>query len=408
LISDKFKATVRRRALVIDSDPAMTMRRRDFLATAATAGLAPALLSATQQTNDSSEAGFVRLFDGKSLDGWSVADGPESAFYVKDDAIVAHESSGFPTWLRSAKQYENFEFRGEFFVQGWMNSGIYLHAPEHGRNIWCGMKINIFHQVDRTPAVESMGSVFPIVPPRVVNVKNKGEWNTFRIVMDWPRLQVWTNDEVIHDLDVETVPDLRHRLRSGYMGFESLSYPIRFRNLRVRELPSKISWTPLYEGPEDLAKWHVFDGKPIFQALGGVLHGDGDGHFATNDTFRDFEMQMYVRHVRHHNGGVVFGGPGQGAPGRRYEIQLHDVEGAHYPTGSLYSVKRGSYPRIEPEQWWVFQLRVKDSTCLVRVNGDTVLEHDGLEPNRPAGPIALQAHDTGRWTEYKHVLVRRI
>lgn len=378
------------------------MRRREFLASAA---LVPVFLNASQSRD---ETGFVRLFDGTSLDGWVVADGPESAFYVNEEAIVAHESAGFPTWLRSARQYENFDFRGEFFVKGWMNSGIYLHAPEHGRNIWCGMKINIFQQVDETPAPESMGSIFPLVPPRKVNVKNKGEWNTFRIVMDWPRLQVWTNEELIQDLDVETVPDLRYRLRTGYLGLESLSYPIRFRALRVRELPSKISWTPLYEGPDDLAKWHIFDGKPIFQALGGVLHGDGDGHFATNDTFRNFELQMYVRHVRHHNGGVMFGGPGRGLPGRRYEIQLHDVEGAHYPTGSLYSVKRAApYPRIEPEQWWLFQLRVKDATCLVRVNGDTVLEYDRLE-NVNAGPIALQAHDAGRWTEYKHILVRAI
>jgi hypothetical protein len=353
------------------------------------------------------EAGFVRLFDGASLDGWSVADGPASAFYVHDGAIVVHPSAGFPTWLRSARQYENYELRGEFFVQGWMNSGIYLHAPEHGRNIWCGMKINIFHQVDTTPAPESMGSVFPLVPPLKVNVKNKGQWNTFRILMDWPRLRVWTNDEVIQDLDVETVPELRHRLRSGYLGLESLSYPIRFRGLRVRELPSKISWTPLYETAQDLAKWRILDGKPVFEALGGVLHGDGDGHFGTNETFRDFELQMYVRHVRHHNAGVLFGGPGQGSPGRRYEIQLHDVEGAHYPTGSLYSFKRAVYPRIEPEQWWLFQLRVKDTTCTVRVNGDTVLEYDGLELPT-AGPIALQAHSGGRWTQYKHIHVRRI
>ena len=103
----------------------------------------------------------------------------------------------------------------------------------------------------------------------------------------------------------------------------------------------------------------------------------------------------------------MFGGPGEGVPGRRYEIQLHDVEGAHYPTGSLYGFKRAMYPRIEPEQWWLFQLRVKDTTCLVRVNGDTVLEYDGLELPA-AGPIALQAHDPGRWTEYKHIHVRRI
>src|SRR5688500_16334637 len=135
------------------------MKRREFLASAA---FAPGLWTLRQ---DQDEAGFVRLFNGTSLDGWSVADGPESAFYVDDGAIVVHPSAGFPAWLRSARQYENFDFRGEFFVQGWTNSGIYLHAPEHGRNIWCGMKINIFHQVDAKPAPESMGSIFPLVPP---------------------------------------------------------------------------------------------------------------------------------------------------------------------------------------------------------------------------------------------------
>jgi 3-keto-disaccharide hydrolase len=171
-------------------------------------------------------------------------------------------------------------------------------------------------------------------------------------------------------------------------------------------LPSKISWTPLYEKAEDLTKWRILNGKPIFQALGAVLHGDGDGHFATVEAFRDFELQMYVRHVRHHNGGVMFGGPGGGL-GRRYEIQLMDVEAAHYATGSLYGIKRALYPRIEPEQWWLFQLRVKDATCLVRINGDTVLEYDRLELPAP-GPIALQAHGPGLWTEYKHIHVRRI
>jgi hypothetical protein len=376
------------------------MKRRDFLAASA----APVLFGMPQSAD---ESGFVELFDGRSLDKWSVQDGPEAAFYVNDGAIVVHESAGFPTWLRSARQYENFDFRGEFFVKGWINSGIYLHAPEHGRNIWCGMKINIFHQVDEKPAPESMGSIFPLVPPLKVNVKNKGEWNTFRILTDWPRLRVWTNGEPVHDLDLETVPELRHRLRSGYLGLESLSYPIRFRNLRVRELPSKIAWMLAYETAPDFAKWHISEGKPVFQALGGVLHSDGVGHFATNEKFRDFELQMYVRHAWHHNGGVLFRTAGQGSRGRHYEIQLHDVEGAHYPTGSLYTYKRALYPHIEPGQWWLLQLRVKDNTCLVRINGETVLEYDRLE-NLEEGPIELQAHDAGRWTEYKHILIRRI
>jgi hypothetical protein len=377
------------------------MNRRDLLA----ATLATPVLFATPQTT--AEPGFKSLFDGRSLAGWSVQDGPEAAFYVADGAIVAHESAGYPTWLRSERQYENFEFLGEFFVNGWMNSGIYLHAPEHGRNMWCGMKINIFHQVDEHPAVESMGSIFPVVAPLKVNVKNKGEWNTIRIVMDWPMLRVWTNNELIQDVNVETIPELRHRLRSGYLGLESLSYPIRFRNLRIRELPSKVTWSPLYQSQEDFSKWHDSEGKPAFAALGGILASNGVGHFATNERFRDFELQMYVRHVLHHNGGVLFRTEGKGSSGRHYEIQLHDVEGAHYPTGSLYSVKRASYPRIEAGQWWLLQMRVKDAACLVRINGETVMEYDRLD-NLEAGPIELQAHDAGRWTEYKHILVRRI
>jgi hypothetical protein len=376
------------------------MRRRDFLATASST---PALFAAQA----AAETGFLSLFDGRSLANWSVADGPESAFYVNDGAIVVHPSAGYPTWLRSARQYENFDFRGEFFVKPWCNSGIYLHAPEHGRNMYCGMKINIFHQVDEKPAPESMGSIFPLVAPSKVNVKNKSEWNTFRILMEWPRLQVWTNGEQVQDLDVETVPELGHRLRAGYLGLESLSYPIRFRGLRVRELPSKLVWTPLYNSAADLAKWHVSDGKPLFEGLGPVLHSDGLGHFATNEKYRDFELQMYVRHAWHHNGGVLFRTSGEGSRGRHYEIQLHDVEGAHYPTGSLYTLKRALYPRIEPDKWWLLQMGVKDNRCWVRINGETVMEYARLE-NLEEGPIELQAHDAGRYTQYKQILVRRI
>src|SRR5947207_6344553 len=134
------------------------MKRREFLA----AGVAPVLFGMPQSSD---ESGFTALFDGRSLENWSVQDGPEAAFYVNDGAIVVHESSGFPTWLRSAKQYENFDFRGEFFIKGWMDSGIYFHAPEHGRPMCNGMQLHIFQQPDATPNPQSMGAIFPVVAP---------------------------------------------------------------------------------------------------------------------------------------------------------------------------------------------------------------------------------------------------
>src|SRR5919206_1610108 len=122
----------------------MSFNRRHFLSTVAAA-------SAFEAAGQSG-GGPVSLFDGKTLAGWTIEEGPETAFYVDDGAIVVHESAGFPAWLRSARQYENFDFRGEFFIKGWIDSGIYLHAPEHGRNTWEGINVKIFHQVDEKPA----------------------------------------------------------------------------------------------------------------------------------------------------------------------------------------------------------------------------------------------------------------
>lgn len=372
-----------------------TLNRRAFLAASA----APALMQA--QPSD----GFTPLFDGASLDGWTIQDGPETAFYVRDGAITVHQGSGFPTWLRSNRQYENFDFRGEFFIKGWTDSGIYLHAPEHGRPLWCGKQIHIFHQHDDQPKPESMGAIFPLLAPRKVNVKN--EWNTFRIVADWPKLQVWTNDEMIQDINLDTVPELQHRYRAGYLGFESLSYPIQFRALKIRELPSKEKWQTLYDSPADFDRWYISEAKPKFDPLGRVLRGEGIGHLATKEKFRDFELDMFVRHSYHHNSGVLFRTSGEGLKGRHYEIQLHDVEGAHYPTGSLYTFKRASYPKIEAEKWWPMQLIVKDRNCIVRINGETVMEYATLD-NLEEGSIELQAHQNGTWQEFKQVRIKRI
>lgn len=373
------------------------MNRREFLmATSAV----PLLLHA--QTED----GFTSLFDGKSLNLWSVAEGPQTAFYVEDGAIVIQESSGFPTCLRSATQYENFDFRGEVFIKGWSDSGIYFHVPEHGRPTWNGIQIHLFHQKDSQPKPESMGAIFPILAPSKVNVKEG--WNTFRILMDWPRLQVWTNSEIIQDVDVEKIPELRYRFRRGYLGIESLSYPLRFRNLRLREIASTDKHPLLYGAPEDFkANWFVSEGKPNAQLLGEVIHLDGHGHVATKEKYRDFDLQLFVRHVKHHNSGILFRTDGAGLSKRHYEIQLHDVEGAHYPTGSLYSIKRSIYPKIEAEVWFPMRLVVRDRSVMVRINGETVLEYDQLD-DVTEGNIELQAHAPGMWTEFKQIRVKRL
>ncbi|HEX8986144.1 MAG TPA: DUF1080 domain-containing protein [Bryobacteraceae bacterium] len=380
-----------------------SINRRSFLAAAAIPGALGAAAPAAQAQGP---ADFLPLFDGRTLAGWVIEEGHESSFYVKDGTIIAHESAMPPTWLRSERQFENFEASGEFFIKGWMDSGFCFHAPEHGRITQTGLQLKLFAYGDPIPMNNSVGSIFPVVAPRTAKVRQDA-WNGFRILMDWPRLQVWMNGEPIHDLDVESVPELRYRLRRGYFGITTTSYPMPFRNLKVRELPTKEEWITLYEDPQDLANWVVTEGDPRMQALGKVLRTDGHGEFGIRQTFRDFEMHLYVRGSRGHNGGVMFRRVGEGDKRKNYEIQIHDIEEAHYPTGSLYHYHRSIYPRLEPEKWFFMQVVVKGRFCLVRVNGDTVTEYDKLD-RVEEGRIEMQAHTAGHWLEYKHIRIKRI
>ena len=43
----------------------------------------------------------------------------------------------------------------------------------------------------------------------------------------------------------------------------------------------------------------------------------------------------------------------------------------------------------------------------MRINGETVLEYDNLKDLEP-GHIELQAHQAGRWLEFKKVQIRAL
>src|SRR6201987_3004736 len=62
----------------------------------------------------SQEAGWVTLFDGKSLDGWDQVG--ESNWGVEDGAIVVDKMPGKDAgYLVTKNSYKNFVVRGEFW-----------------------------------------------------------------------------------------------------------------------------------------------------------------------------------------------------------------------------------------------------------------------------------------------------
>ena len=69
---------------------------------------------------------FVSLFDGKSLQGWTVTNSTPTTFSVKDGLIRIEGNSG---WLKSDRQYSNFHLRAEVrFLTDNADSGIFVRA----------------------------------------------------------------------------------------------------------------------------------------------------------------------------------------------------------------------------------------------------------------------------------------
>jgi hypothetical protein len=74
-------------------------------------------------------AGWHRLFDGKSLDGWKASEN-KGTFTVQDGMIVAHGARSHLFYVGPVHDanFTNFELQAEIMTQPRSNSGIYFHT----------------------------------------------------------------------------------------------------------------------------------------------------------------------------------------------------------------------------------------------------------------------------------------
>ena len=222
--------------------------------------------------------GFVSLFNGKDLSGWTVPKGDNGHWKVVEGVIdydAASEATGDKN-LWTEKEYGDFVLMLDWKIKrttGRYNipivladgthlkdaagkditlplpnadSGIYLRGTGKSQiNIWCwpiGSGEVYGYRMDRrmSPAVRAG------VTPRVNADRPVGEWNTFIIVMVKDRLTVINNGQtVLENAQLPGVPArgriaLQHHggLRNGK--YSPASSLIQVRNVYIRELaPAK-------------------------------------------------------------------------------------------------------------------------------------------------------------------------
>jgi len=193
------------------------------------------------------EPGFISLFDGKTLNGWTlVAKGNGRGYIVENGMLVCPNDGGGN--LLTDKEFSDFVFRFEFRMEPGGNNGVGIRAPLAGDIAYSGMEIQILdHNHEKYKAwlkpTQRHGAVYDMIPPITEALKPAGEWNSEEIYVKGRTVRVTLNGVLITDADLDTVKDpavlKKHpgaARTGGRIGFLGHGTRIEFRNIRVKPL----------------------------------------------------------------------------------------------------------------------------------------------------------------------------
>ncbi|MFC7292873.1 family 16 glycoside hydrolase [Hirschia litorea] len=199
------------------------------------------------------KAEWKSLFDGKSLDGWTVVNG-DDPFEVVDGAIVGKTVSGVPTrYLTSEKTYGDFIFEAEMNNAEGANSGIQFRS-QIGTWFYSGLngyQLEVDHS-DRlwTGGIYTEGLAvwkYPVIENDACRAAwNNAQWNKLRIEAKGTQLRTFVNDTPCAYVYDET-------LLEGYLGLqvhsigtnpERAGKPTLWRNVRIQDAPKRKAYTP--------------------------------------------------------------------------------------------------------------------------------------------------------------------
>jgi len=174
-----------------------------------------------------------QLFNGKNLDGWSVAENNGSEpppFVVKDGLLQTnHGGKGF-LWY-SGHKIGNATIRVVYKMSNDKgNSGVFIRIPDKPPSEDFAINHGIEVQIDnRDNEYHCTGVLYSMTKAKARPYKPAGEWNTMEITLQGPRTIVKVNGVLVTDYDgkapvppkkQEWEPDRGPRPDSGYIGVQ--------------------------------------------------------------------------------------------------------------------------------------------------------------------------------------------
>ncbi len=393
--------------------------------------------------------GFVPLFNGKDLTGWTRESNDTENWKVQDGAIAGIADEGVPrpgaeTWLLSDKEYQDFILRFEFrTVSETVNSGFGYRAvprerPPVGTETYPvpgHLQVELFEnpatRANGTLATGTLiGSLGPMLslPANSSNAqKPKGEWNRMEVEAQGQSIRIRLNGaELVNgsldDLIAKgaTYPGLKRK--SGRIAFQRLRGTIQFRDIQIKELkPADDGWISLFNGDDltgwqgKLNQWSLKDGLLI----GRPSTGNRKTFLFSPRKYADFELKFQVRIAANDNSGVQIrsqildpriwtaSGP-QCEIGHRPEDYWGGVYSEEDPNVGGWMLKPDRPASVKTGDWNDYWIRCNGQRVTIQVNGATTVDGN-LAFMKDTGLLAFQIHANNQYpVEFRNIRIRPI
>ncbi len=195
------------------------------------------------------EDGWVELFNGKDLTGWTQRNGT-ATYEVKDGTLVGTTAEGSPnSFLCTDQEFGDFELTFEVKVDDPLNSGCQIRSKTFGKPTGRVNGPQVEIEASGKNGAEagyiygealSTGWLTPKEQLKPHKHFKDGEWNSFRIVAKGPRIQVWINGEQVSDLTDEKRFESHPK---GFIGLQVHSigkgqgpWSVAWRSIKIKEL----------------------------------------------------------------------------------------------------------------------------------------------------------------------------
>jgi len=197
-----------------------------------------AALPAQQMRSKLPNEQWVKLFNGQDLSGW-VEVGHEK-WMVQDGTIHGEAVTKDYGYLKTAKNYKDFELTLRFRCEGDGNSGVFFHTDfkPGTADVSQGLQFEIDQVVGHTGGIYGDGRQWIVWPaPEFEGVIHRNDWNDYLLKVVANRYIARLNGVIIVDFTDPTPKSfdgsIALQLHSGGKG------NMRFKDIYVRDLSDR-------------------------------------------------------------------------------------------------------------------------------------------------------------------------